>query len=94
MIPIQGNGLGLLMFVVAALIAGVGGFLLKLPDAVVMIAVGFGLILMDAIVRLRSRALPSWVTKKDLGGYLFFIPVWGFGIIVIVINIINSLQQK
>ncbi|MCA0455123.1 MAG: hypothetical protein LCI00_14205 [Chloroflexi bacterium] len=87
---INGNRLGILMFVVAALVAGAGSLLLKLPDPVTMIAVGVALIGMDSIVRLRSRATSGWLMHKELGGYLYFIPVWVAGIVVIVINLIAS----
>lgn len=87
---IQGNRLGLLMFVVAALVAGAGSLLLKLPDPLTMIAVGLTLILMDGIVRLRSRATSGWLMHRELGGYLYFIPAWVGGIIVILINLIAT----
>lgn len=91
LIHIKGNVLGFAMFVVATLVAG-AGLLLKLPDAPVMIAVGIALILMDLIIRLLSRSQKGWLMAKEQGGYLFFIPVWIFGIVVIVINIINALS--
>jgi hypothetical protein len=90
LIHIKGNVLGFAMFVAAGLVAGAGGLLLKLPDAPVMIAVGISLIVMDMIIRLRSRPQKGWLMAKDQGGYLFFIPVWALGIVVIAINIINT----
>ncbi len=80
------------MFVVGGLVAGVGFLVLKLPNPVTMIGVGLSLIVMDWIFRFRSRHESGWITKKELGGYLFFIPVWGFGIVVVIINIISGLQ--
>ena len=91
---IQGNMLGLLMFVTCGLVAIAGGFLLKLPDVVTMIGVGLALMLMDIVVRFRSRALPKWLTSKEVGGYLYFIPAWIGGIVVIAINIISRLQPS
>ncbi len=89
LIHFKGNLLGFAMFIVAALVAG-AGLVLKLPDAPVMIAVGIALIFMDMIIRLQSRPNQGWLTAKAQGGYLFFIPVWALGIVVIVINIINT----
>ncbi len=89
---IQGNKLGLLMFVICGLVAGGGGFLLKLPDVVTMIGVGLALFLMDIIVRFRSHGFPNWLMSKEVGGYLYFIPAWIGGIVVIAINIISRLQ--
>jgi hypothetical protein len=90
--PIYGNGLGLLMFVVCALPALVGGLLLRLPDPIVMGFVGVTLIAMDMVVRIRNRKQTGWLMKKELGGYLYFIPVWIFGVVVIIINIVNAIS--
>ncbi len=84
---IQGNKLGILMFVVAALVAGAGSLLLNLPNPVTMIALSLSLIGMDGIVRLRSRATTGWLMHKELSGYLYFIPVWAAGIVAILVNI-------
>ncbi len=91
---IHGNLLGMLMFVVGGIIAGVGYLFLKLPDPVTMMAVGITLIAADLVVRFRARPETGWLTNKQLGGYLFFIPAWGFGIIVVVDNIISGLQPS
>lgn len=87
--PIEGNLLGLMMFVVGGAVAGVGSLVFKLPDALTMLFVGLTLIVMDFVIRLRARSKPGWAIKKELGGYLFFIPAWGFGIMVIILNLIN-----
>jgi hypothetical protein len=88
---IQGNKLGLLMFVICGLVA-IASLLLKLPDAVGLIGLGSALFLMDMIVRLRSRAFPRWLISKEVGGYLHFMPAWIGGLIVIVINILSGLH--
>ena len=89
---IQGNKLGLLMFVVCGLVVIAGGFVLKLPDVVTMVGVGLALTLMDLVIRVRSRATPNWLMSKSVGGYLYFVPAWIGGIVVIAINIISRLQ--
>jgi hypothetical protein len=89
LLRIRGNALGFAMIVASALVAGVGGFVLHLADAPVMIGVGISLILMDLFIRLRSRPAPGWLTQSQWGGYLFFVPVWVVGIVMIVVNIVN-----
>lgn len=86
---IQGNLIGFGMFIACGVIALIG-FLLKLPNAPVMITIGVALILIDLILRATKRNNKGWLTGKAFGGYLFFAPVWIFGIIVIAINIINA----
>lgn len=92
MLHIRGNALGIAMFVIGGVIAGIGGFIFKLGDAPTMIMVGTALLLMDMIVRIRVRNQPGWVMSKQAGGYFFFVPVWLLGILVIIINILNALQ--
>ena len=89
---IQGNKLGLLMFVICGLVA-IASLILKLPDAVGMMSLGSALFLMDIIVRLRSRSDSSWLTSKDLGGYLYFIPAWVGGLVIIAINLISGVAR-
>ncbi|MBN8583168.1 MAG: hypothetical protein J0L96_21065 [Anaerolineae bacterium] len=91
MIHARGNVLGIIMFIVGGVIAGVGGFVFKLGDATVMIMVGTALFLMDLIIRLRVRNQKGWLMSKLLGGYFFFVPVWILGVIVIVVNTLNGL---
>ena len=90
MLHVRGNALGLIMFVIGGVIAGVGGFIFKLGDAPIMIMVGVALFLMDMIIRLRVRNQPGWLMSKALGGYFFFVPVWILGILVIILNILNG----
>lgn len=91
---LQGNLLGFGMFVATALIVVIGKFVLKLPDVIVMSSVGAGLVLIDLIFRLLNRAAKGWLMGKQFGGYLYFTPVWIFGIIIILINIINFFVKK
>ena len=90
MLHVRGNALGLIMFVIGGVIAGVGGFIFKLGDAPIMIMVGVALFLMDMIIRLRVRNQAGWLMSKSLGGYFFFVPVWILGILVIILNILNG----
>lgn len=92
MLHVRGNALGLAMFVVGGVIAGIGGFIFKLGDAPTMIMVGVSLVLMDMIIRLQVRTQPGWLMSKQLGGYFFFVPVWLLGIFVIILNILNGLN--
>lgn len=90
----QGNLAGFGMFVLAAIVIAVGYFALKLPDSVVMMAGGAVLILIDMILRFLKRANQGWFWRKEFGGYLFFAPVWIFGIIVVIVNSINYFAVK
>ncbi|MBN8657853.1 MAG: hypothetical protein J0M11_19130 [Anaerolineae bacterium] len=90
MLHVRGNALGVIMFIIGGVIAGVGGFIFKLGDAPIMIMVGVALFLMDMIIRLRVRNQAGWLMSKTLGGYFFFVPVWILGILVIILNILNG----
>jgi hypothetical protein len=89
LVHIRGNGLGMAMVVATGLIAGLGSLVLKLSDALVMLAVGVALIAMDLIVRLFYRQVPGWLMKREYGGYFFFVPVWILGVVVIAVNLVN-----
>lgn len=78
------------MVVLSAIIMAFPWYLLKLPDVVVMSGVGVVLIVADMIVRVLNRSKERWLFSAQTGGYLFFIPVWIFGIAVIIINLINA----
>jgi len=91
---IQGNLIGFLMFIVAAVVIAICYFVFKLPDTFVMIAGGATLIVVDLAMRLVKSKEKGWLMSKNYGGYLYFAPVWIFGIIVIIINIINFFVNK
>jgi hypothetical protein len=82
--------IGFGMVIVGGVIAVIGGLVLRLPNAPVMVAIGTALIIMDLVLRLRNKNNQGWLTKKEFGGYLYFASVWIFGIIVIITNIINA----
>ncbi|MCL4256032.1 MAG: hypothetical protein KJ043_19910 [Anaerolineae bacterium] len=92
MLPIYGNGLGMLMVVISASHALVGGLFMRLPDPIVMGFLGLALVAMDTVIRIRNRKQSGWIYKRELGGYLYFFPVWIFGIFVIILNIVNAFQ--
>ena len=87
---LQANYWGLGMIVVGGLLAGLGSFVFKLPDALVLIGVGLSLILVDLILRLRSRAMQRWLLNREAGGHLLYIPVWIVGIVVVAANLLSS----
>jgi hypothetical protein len=91
---IQGNLLGFLMFIVASVFVAVGYFVLKLPDWIIMTTTGLILAATDLVFRLLKNAQKGWLYKKELGGYLYFIPAWTFGIAVVLINIISYFTKK
>lgn len=91
---IQGNLLGFGLFILAAIFVAVGSLVLKLPDWIVMIAAGAVLVITDLILRFLQRNQKGWLIAKEIGGYLYFIPVWIFGIAVVIINLISHLTKK
>lgn len=91
---IQGNLLGFAMFVFAGIFVAIGAFVLKQPDWIVMITAGVVLIIADLVLRFWQRDRKGWLMAKNLGGYLYFIPVWSFGLIVVLINFISHLTKK
>ncbi len=91
---INGNLVGFGMVILSALLVALPGYLLKWPDAVTMSGVGALLILADLTLRLQNQNSKKWLMSQQTGGYLFFIPVWVFGIGVVMLNIVNALVMK
>ena len=91
---INGNLVGLAMVVFSALIVAFPGYLFKLPNPAVMIGIGVVLITVDLTLRAAKRPDAKWLMSPRTGGYLFFIPVWIFGIAVVIVNVINALILK
>jgi hypothetical protein len=79
------------MFVTCGLIAAAGGLLLRLSNPIIMMSIGLALIMMDLLIRLKRRGARRWLLRDTTGGTLFAIPVWIVGILVILLNIVNSL---
>lgn len=78
------------MFVTCGLIAAAGGLLLRLSNPIIMMSIGLALIVMDLLIRLKRRGARRWLLRDTIGGTLFAIPVWIVGILVILLNIVNS----
>jgi hypothetical protein len=91
---IQGNFLGFAMFIFAGIFVAVGAFVLNFPDWIVMISAGLVLSITDFIFRVLQNKKRGWLTAKNIGGYLYFIPVWIFGIFVVGINLISHFTKK
>lgn len=77
------------MFIVAAVVVALGFFVLRLPDPIVMMAAGATLVVVDLAMRLAKMKESGWLMSNKFGGYLYFAPVWIFGVIVVVINVVN-----
>jgi hypothetical protein len=90
----NGNLVGFGMVVLSALLIALPGYLLKLPNAPVMIGVGALLVAADLMIRVLRRSRERWLFSSLTGGYLFFIPVWIFGVVVIVVNLINAFAMR
>lgn len=91
---IQGNILGFALFVLTGIFVAIGGFVLKFPDWIVMSVAGLILTVTDLILRILQRQQKGWLMAKNLGGYLYFIPVWVFGIVVVALNLISHFTKK
>lgn len=85
---VNGNALGIFMFMLCGLVAGVGGGILRLSNPVVMFGVGLALLLMDGITRWKQRTQRGWLWREKLGGSLFWLPVWILGILVMLLNVL------
>lgn len=77
------------MFFASAPVALIGGYFLRLGDAITMIVVGVSLLLSDLAFRLLINKDRPRFWGKTTGGYFLFVPVWVLGLFVIVLNIIN-----
>ncbi len=91
MISVRGNWLGLGMFAVGGIVAGIGGFFLKLGDVITMVTVGAVLVILDLAFRLTAIGKPNWIFGKQTGGFVLFVPVWVLGIFVIALNVLIGL---
>jgi hypothetical protein len=91
---VNGNLIGFGMLVVSAAVIVLPWYFLRPPDSMTMSGVGLILILMDLGLRFAKRGTERWLVSSFAGGYLFFIPVWVFGIAVIVLNVMNALVFK
>lgn len=91
---INGNLIGFGMLVLSAAVIVLPWYFLRPPDFVTMGFVGLILILMDLGLRFAKRSTEQWLVSKFAGGYLFFIPVWIFGIAVIALNLVNAFLVK
>lgn len=91
---IQGNLLGFFMFIFSGVFVGLGYYILKFPDWIVLITAGLILTATDLIFRVLKKEQNGWLYKKEFGGYLYFIPVWAFGVVVVIINIISHFTKK
>jgi hypothetical protein len=90
---IQGNLLGFFMFIFSGIFVVIGYYVLKFPDWIVLITAGLVLTATDLVFRILKTAQKGWLYKKELGGYLYFMPVWAFGIVAVLINIISHFTK-
>ena len=91
---INGNLVGFGMVVLSALLIALPGYLLGWANAPIMCGIGVLLIAADLILRSRSKGKEKWLMGQQTGGYLFFIPVWVFGIVIVAANVANVLFGK
>ena len=90
---IRGNGWGFAIVVVGGLLGGMSSYFLKLKDAQAMIILGTVWALMDLIVRLRSRYQPRWLLNRQAGGFIWYIPIRVFGLVILLVNTIQAITS-
>jgi hypothetical protein len=93
MIPIFGNKPAFAMLVVGGLIAGLGKYVLHLPELAVMLMIGAVTIATDLTLRWRARSEPGWLVHRQYGGQLYIVPMWGIGIVAILGGLRTALER-
>jgi hypothetical protein len=53
-------------------------YFLRLKDAQAMIVLGMAWVVIDVIVRLRSRYQPRWLLNRLAGGHIWYNPILVF----------------
>ena len=84
----RGNGLGFLLSLGSVLLAVVVAALFDLATETGVLLIGSLMITLDLLVRWRSRKVVGWrkLTSAKAGGQFVFLPVWGLGILFLLIG--------
>ncbi len=89
MAPYRGNGLGFLLSLGSVLLAVVTAALFDLATITAVFIIGGLMITLDLLVRWRSRKAAGWrkLISTNAGGQFVFLPVWGLGILFLLIGL-------
>ncbi len=84
----RGNGLGFLLSLGSVLLAVVAAALFDLTTTTAVFLIGGLMIGLDLLVRWRSRKVAGWrkLISAKAGGQFVFLPVWGLGIVFLLIG--------
>lgn len=84
----RGNGLGFLLSLGSVLLAVVATALFDLATVTAVFLSGGFMIGLDLLVRMRSRKVAGWrkLVSAKAGGQFLFLPVWGLGIVFLLIG--------
>lgn len=81
---IHANGWGIGLTLIGGLAGGMSSYFLKLADPQALLVVGVAWIALDGLLRVRRRRLPGALFDSQLGGVVWFLPVWALGIVLMV----------
>lgn len=85
---IRGNGWGIAMIVIGGLSGGMSNYFFKFTDHQALIILGVTWVILDVALRARRRYQSRWLFSRQAGGFIWYIPVWAFGLVILVINTI------
>ncbi len=85
---IRANGWGIAMTVTGGLLGGVSSYFLRLTDPQALMTLGAAWILFDGSLRLSRRGQTHWWLSRQAGGWLWYVPVWVFGLVIMLISAI------
>lgn len=83
---IRWNGWGFIIVGVGGLLGGMSSYFLRLQDPQALLILGTAWIVMDVIVRLRSRYHPRWLLNRLAGGHIWYAPMWVLGLVIVLVN--------
>ncbi len=88
---IRGNGWGIAMTVTGGLVGGMSSYFLKLTDPQALMLLGAAWILFDGGLRVSRRRHTRWLFSRQTGGWLWYVPVWVIGLVILLISAIAVL---
>lgn len=81
---IHGNGWGIGLALIGGLAGGMSSYFLKLADPQALLVVGAVWTVLDGLLRVLRRRLPGALFDRQIGGVVWFLPVWALGIVLMV----------
>ncbi len=88
---LRGNGWGIAIAVTGGLLGGMSSYFFRLPDPQALMILGATWMALDGGLRSARRHLPRWWISHRAGGFIWFVPVWILGFVIVVVSGITSL---